>query len=171
MKNKSDRILEKIVRDWIIRFWENSTEQGIIKEGCFEMNNMNACSYVIRVNDSSKKNTPQYRTEYNLQTVGRNLRRCRERKHLSVMEVKEYLRIGTVQAIYKWEEGICYPQADNLLALMELYEAEVGDIVSGTWDGKDEFTMIECCNVEEFGKSSLKIVKWYCDRYISLQVE
>ena len=36
---------------------------------------------------------------------------------------------GTVQAIYKYEKGKCYPQADTMFALMELYEANLFDIV------------------------------------------
>ena len=63
-----------------------------------------------------------------MKVIGSNLRKCREEKKFSVEEVKNYLRIGSVQAIYKWEEGKNYPQADNLLALMELYDAGPGDI-------------------------------------------
>ena len=70
-----------------------------------------------------------HRTEYDLKEIGRNLRTCRERKNLSVEEVRQYLCVGSAQAIYKWEEGKCYPQADNLLALMELYDAELVDII------------------------------------------
>ena len=36
-----------------------------------------------------------------------------------------------VQAVYKYESGTGYPQADTLLALMELYGAGVDDIVRG----------------------------------------
>ena len=70
----------------------------------------------------------RYRPEYDMKVIGSNLRKCREEKKFSVEEVKNYLRIGSVQAIYKWEEGKNYPQADNLLALMELYDAGPGDI-------------------------------------------
>lgn len=33
----------------------------------------------------------------------------------------EYMGFESTQAVYKWEAGRCYPQADNLLALAKLY--------------------------------------------------
>ena len=69
------------------------------------------------------------RTEYDMKVIGRNLRRLREKKHLSVEQVREYLCLGSVQAVYKYEAGAGYPQADTLLALMELYDAGVNEIV------------------------------------------
>ena len=69
-----------------------------------------------------------YRPEYDLKVVGQNLKRLREEKHLSVKDVKEYLRLGSVQAIYKYETGKGYPQADTMFALMELYGADLYDI-------------------------------------------
>jgi len=71
----------------------------------------------------------KYRREYDKQLIGRNLRRCRETKSLSVEAVREYLCLGSRQAIYKWEEGKCFPQADTLLALMELYEMQFEDLI------------------------------------------
>lgn len=69
------------------------------------------------------------RTEYDMKVIGRNLRRLREGMHLSVEQVREYLCLGSVQAVYKYESGAGYPQADTLLALMELYNVGVPDIV------------------------------------------
>lgn len=71
----------------------------------------------------------RYRSEYDLKQIGNNLRKCRKRCDLSVEYVRDYLLLSSVQAVYKWEEGRCYPQADTLLALMELYEAELADII------------------------------------------
>ena len=70
-----------------------------------------------------------YRREYDLETIGRNLRRLRKAKNLTVDEVREYLRLGSVQAVYKYERGLSYPQADTMFALMELYEANLYDII------------------------------------------
>lgn len=72
----------------------------------------------------------EHRKEYDLRIIGQNLRKFREAKGLSVEEVRDYLQIGYRQSVYKWEEGICLPQADTLLALMELYHIELGDIIS-----------------------------------------
>lgn len=71
----------------------------------------------------------RYRPEYDMKLIGRNLKRLREMKNLSVEEVRRYLRLGSVQAVYKYEEGKSYPQTDNMLALMELYEADLDDII------------------------------------------
>ena len=71
----------------------------------------------------------KYRTEYDLKVIGDNLRRLRLAKSLSVEQVREYLRLGSVQAVYKYEQGKGYPQTDTMLALMELYDVNVRDIV------------------------------------------
>ena len=71
----------------------------------------------------------KYRPEYDLKVIGENLKRLRQAKSLSVDEVREYLRLGSVQAVYKYEEGKGYPQTDTMLALMELYDAELSDII------------------------------------------
>ena len=53
----------------------------------------------------------------------------REHHHITVGHVREYLCLGSVQAIYKYEAGVGYPQADTMLALMELYGVGVHEIV------------------------------------------
>ncbi len=71
------------------------------------------------------------RPEYDRKLIGYNLRRLRESGHFSVEEVRQYLCLGSVQAVYKYENGASYPPADTLLALMELYGAELKDIIAG----------------------------------------
>ena len=68
----------------------------------------------------------EHRTEYDLKAIGRNLKHLRESRHLTVEQVREYLCLGSVQAVYKYESGTGYPQADTLLALMELAAAGYG---------------------------------------------
>ncbi len=70
-----------------------------------------------------------YRPEYDMKVVGQNLKRLRMAKNLTVDYVREYLCLGSVQAIYKYEKGKSYPQADTMFALMELYDADLNDIV------------------------------------------
>lgn len=70
----------------------------------------------------------RYRREYDIKLVGKNLKRLREKKKLSVEDVRKYLCLGSVQAIYKYEEGRNYPQTDTLFALMELYGAEFQEL-------------------------------------------
>ena len=73
--------------------------------------------------------TRKYRREYDKKLVGRKLKRLREKQSLSVEEVRQYLMLGSVQAIYKYEAGYNYPQADVLLALLELYEADYRELI------------------------------------------
>lgn len=71
----------------------------------------------------------RHRREYDAALIGRNLKRLRIKKGLSVEAVREYLCLGSVQAIYKYEAGQNYPQTDALLALMELYEADFRELL------------------------------------------
>ena len=82
----------------------------------------------------------KYRREYDPKVIGENLKRLRKEKQLSVKYVQEYLRLGSVQAIYKYESGNGFPQADTMLALMELYGADVKDIIH---KHKEK---LSCCN-------------------------
>lgn len=70
----------------------------------------------------------KHRPEYDTRIIGTNLRRLRKRKGLSVNEVSEYLCISK-QEVYNYENGNRYPQTDSMFALMELYEAELHDII------------------------------------------
>lgn len=99
----------------------------------------------------------KYRPEYDLKVIGKNLKRLREAKKLSVEEVRQYLRLGTTQAVYKYESGNGYPQADTLLALMELYEADLHDIV-------DEHNDVDLCSSQTESVSEVikKPVKETC---------
>jgi len=69
------------------------------------------------------------RPEYDMKVIGANLRSLREENGLTVEEVRAYLCLGSVQAVYKYERGVSYPPADTLFALMELYSAELADII------------------------------------------
>ena len=77
-------------------------------------------------------NIGRYRPEYNIKIIGDNLKKLRKRKSMSVREVADYMREGHVQTVYKWERGGSYPQADKILALMELYDATLEDVVGGS---------------------------------------
>ncbi|MBQ9360218.1 MAG: helix-turn-helix transcriptional regulator [Lachnospiraceae bacterium] len=69
------------------------------------------------------------RSDYDAKIIGRNLKRLRLKAGYSVDDIREYLGLGTVQAVYKHERGLSYPAADEMLALMELYGACVSDII------------------------------------------
>ena len=71
------------------------------------------------------------RPKYDAKWIGHNLKRLRLAKKLTVDEVRRYLGVGSVQEVYKYEEGKSYPPADTMFALMQLYEADLYDILCG----------------------------------------
>ena len=82
------------------------------------------------------------RPEYDMKQIGQNLRRLRISKKLSVEDVRKYLCLGSVQAIYKYEKGKCCPQADTMFALMELYEAGLKDIIGFKEEGDEPSSVV-----------------------------
>lgn len=62
------------------------------------------------------------RFEYDKKRIGSRLRYFRKKRNLTAEDVRKILQLGSVQAIYKWENGVTIPAVDNFLALMELYD-------------------------------------------------
>ncbi len=71
------------------------------------------------------------RNEYDMKVIGDNLRSLRLANGYSVEDIREFLCLGSVQAVYKYEYGTSYPPGDTLLALMQLYNADIYDIIGG----------------------------------------
>lgn len=69
------------------------------------------------------------RPNYDLKTIGKNLRKLRKKKGLSVEEVCEYLEIASDRTIYYYEAGERVAPFDVMFALMELYEADLADVI------------------------------------------
>ena len=61
------------------------------------------------------------RPHFDIVASGKRMRQIRKQRNLSVKQVMEYMGFESTQAVYKWEAGKCYPQADNLVALAILY--------------------------------------------------
>ena len=55
------------------------------------------------------------------------MRAIRQERKISVKQVMEYMGFESTQAVYKWEAGKCFPQADNLIALAILYQMCIRD--------------------------------------------
>lgn len=91
------------------------------------------------------------RFEYDKKAIGRKLKYYRKKCNLSVEEVREHLCIGSVQAIYKWENGTTIPAVDNFLALMELYGIESFYMIAkkGIGIDIDNPIIIECHSSKE----------------------
>lgn len=67
---------------------------------------------------------------YDLEASGRRMKEIRVARGLSTKEVRDYMGFSSVQSIYKWEAGQCFPQADNLLALAKLYQVSPFDLLA-----------------------------------------
>ena len=52
-----------------------------------------------------------------LKRTGQNICCLREQQGLSVRELQALLGLATPQAIYKWQQGVCLPAVDHLVAL------------------------------------------------------
>lgn len=61
------------------------------------------------------------RPHFDIVASGARMRAIRQERKISVKQVMEYMGFESTQAVYKWEAGKCFPQADNLLALAILY--------------------------------------------------
>ena len=61
------------------------------------------------------------RPHFDIVASGERMKEIRKQRNISVKQVMEYMGFESTQAVYKWETGKCYPQADNLVALAILY--------------------------------------------------
>ncbi len=62
------------------------------------------------------------RPHFDIVASGARMKEIRKQRNISVKQVMEYMGFESTQAVYKWEAGKCYPQADNLVALAILYK-------------------------------------------------
>ena len=61
------------------------------------------------------------RPHFDIVASGARMRAIRQERKISVKQVMKYMGFESTQAVYKWEAGKCFPQADNLIALAILY--------------------------------------------------
>ena len=61
------------------------------------------------------------RPRFDIVASGERMKEIRKQRNISVKQVMEYMGFESTQAVYKWEAGKCYPQADNVVALAILY--------------------------------------------------
>ena len=69
------------------------------------------------------------RPHYDLTASGERMRNIRKQRNITVKEVQCYMEFESSQAVYKWESGKCFPQADNLIALAKLYQVNPMDLL------------------------------------------
>ena len=100
------------------------------------------------------------RPEYDFKVIGNNLRKLRIKNGLTVEEVRQYMQLGTVQSIYKWERGEGLPQADSLIALLELYGENRIDTIT------EERGNLSSQTVDKGPISILRLDFFFCIKHI-----
>lgn len=60
-----------------------------------------------------------------------NLRLMMDERGLTVKDVQQYLKLGSVQSVYHWLNGISLPTVDNLYALSYQFQVPVDDLLCG----------------------------------------
>ncbi len=70
--------------------------------------------------------------------TGRRIRELREKKKMTVSEVRTFMGFESDQAVYKWQRGDSLPTVDNLYALSVLFETSIDNIIRGSRDEEDE---------------------------------
>lgn len=63
------------------------------------------------------------------EATGRNIRRLREEKGISVRELSLFLGLSDVRAVYRWQRGETLPSTDNLLALSRCLGTTIEEIL------------------------------------------
>lgn len=69
------------------------------------------------------------RPHFDIEASGRRMKEIRQMRNISVRDVMEYMGFESTQAVYKWEAGKCFPQADNLVALAVLYNVSPRELL------------------------------------------
>lgn len=83
------------------------------------------------------------RPHFDIVASGARMRAIRQERKISVKQVMEYMGFESTQAVYKWEAGKCFPQADNLLALAILYRVSPMELLV-----EEDIASSSCCLCE-----------------------
>lgn len=84
-----------------------------------------------RENMKGKERKNMYPT-IDMKATGRRLRQIMEQRKISVMDVKQYLNLSSVQSIYRWFWGKSMPTIDHLYALSELFGLPIDELIIGS---------------------------------------
>ena len=64
-----------------------------------------------------------------LKKTGENIKRLREARCISVVDLQYFLGLASPQAIYLWQRGVNLPTVDHLYALSRLFKVSMNDIL------------------------------------------
>ena len=95
-----------------------------------------------------------------MKATGRNIKRLREERSLTVRDLQDYFGFDAPQGIYKWQRGETLPTVDNLLAMGRLFGVLVESIIAVkavAVEGRDLIYVIRgkvswvVCETEDYG--------------------
>ena len=66
-----------------------------------------------------------------MEATGLRLKEIFKKNKLRVEDVKDFLGLESTQAIYKWQQGKCFPSIDNLYALSHWLGISINDMLMG----------------------------------------
>ena len=76
------------------------------------------------------------RIKFDPQIFADNLKKLRIENGYSISDIRDYLCLGSVQSVYKYESGDSMPTAEGLLTLMDLYGIDVSALVASNGKAK-----------------------------------
>ena len=77
-----------------------------------------------------------------LQATGKQIKKLRLQKRISVADVCEYMGFENPQAVYKWQRGESLPTVDNLFALSRLFETPIDNILCEREEAEASFLQL-----------------------------
>lgn len=69
--------------------------------------------------------------QINKRETGINLRKIMDERNITVKQVQQYLKLGSIQSVYHWLNGLSMPTVDNLYALSQLFDLPIDALVCG----------------------------------------
>ena len=66
-----------------------------------------------------------------MEATGLRLKEIFKKNKLRVEDVRDFLGLESTQAIYKWQQGKCFPSVDNLYALSHWLGIPINDMLMG----------------------------------------
>lgn len=64
-----------------------------------------------------------------MEATGRNIKRFRAQRGISINEMQDVFGFNNPQSIYRWQSGLSLPTIDNLVILASLFGVTIDEII------------------------------------------
>ena len=64
-----------------------------------------------------------------MEATGRNIKRFRVQRGISISEMQDVFGFNNPQSIYRWQSGLSLPTIDNLVILASLFGVTIDEII------------------------------------------